>query len=494
MKKKKLIIIIAASVLALAILACAAIAAAAMATPAVYDNTFVGGLGEKFERLNTVEGRKIVIVGGSSAAFGLDSTLIEKYTGMPVVNFGLYAALGTKLMMDLSRANIGPGDVVVLAPEMDAQTMSLYFNPDATLMAMDGNFGMLTHLRGGNLFSLLGAMPRFAGEKIGYLTSGEKPTGSGAYDSSYFNEQGDLTYPRPENVMGMYYDPNTMIHLSADMPAPEFIAYINEYVQFCRSQGAEIYFGFCPMNEMALAEGTTPESIAAFEDHLKTVLGCSLLGTASDHIFSAEFFFDSNFHLNDAGVKHHTVTLVKELLLAIGIPAFVNEELPAAPALPEKSIRYFGDADENAQYFTFELTEFGQRITGLTEAGKVQKTLTMPVAYDGYRVALLGEGALKDGTCEKLIIPAGFEQFITETTSSMMTLENGSFIGASSLKELWIYNRHEATVMPPASFEGVSKDFVVHVPDGSSYGEGYFWGERKLNGINLIFIQDITMN
>ena len=75
----------------------------------------------------------------------------------------------------------------------------------------------------------------------------------------------------------------------------------------------------------------------------------------------------------------------------------------------------------------------------------------------------------------------------------MMTIENDAFIGASALKELWIYNRHEATVMPPVSFEGVHKDFVVHVPDGSSYGEGYFWGERKLNGVNLVFIQDIIM-
>ena len=75
----------------------------------------------------------------------------------------------------------------------------------------------------------------------------------------------------------------------------------------------------------------------------------------------------------------------------------------------------------------------------------------------------------------------------------MRAHENDAFVGASGLKELWIYNRHEATVMPPVSFEGVHKDFVVHVPDGSSYGEGYFWGERKLNGVNLIFIQDIIM-
>ena len=42
---------------------------------------------------------------------------------MPVVNFGLYANLGTKLMLDLSRSGIGAGDVIVVAPEMNEQTL-----------------------------------------------------------------------------------------------------------------------------------------------------------------------------------------------------------------------------------------------------------------------------------------------------------------------------------------------------------------------------------
>ncbi|MBE6559541.1 MAG: hypothetical protein E7662_00330 [Ruminococcaceae bacterium] len=489
--KKNIIRIIAA--LLVLIMPLGILVLAAYATPSVYDATFVGALDEKFDRLTSLEGKKIVIVGGSSAAFGIDSAMIEKYTGLPVVNFGLYAALGTKIMMDISRPGIGAGDVVVLAPEMDPQTLSLYFNSDSALTAMDGNFSMARYIRGDNKLSLLGATWRFGAEKLQYLLTDTRPAASGAYDSSYFNEYGDLTYPRAENVMGMYYDPNTPIDLRAETVDAEFIDYVNEYIRYCEKQGATVYFGFCPMNEMALTEETTAESISAFEKFLADSLTCPILGSASDHIYTAEYFYDSNFHCNDVGVKLHTVALVKELLLALGIPAFVKEEIPEAPALPDIDIRYFGDADENAVYFTYEMTDFGYRITGLTELGKQQKTLTMPICYEGYRVSLLGANALSGGICEKFIIPAAFEQFISEVTSSMMTIENDAFIGASALKELWIYNRHEATVMPPVSFEGVHKDFVVHVPDGSSYGEGYFWGERKLNGVNLVFIQDIIM-
>lgn len=491
--KKKTIVILAAALAAVLVLGFFAPTILIAVTPDVYENAFVGALDEKYERLTSLDEKKLVIVGGSSTAFGIDSAMLEKYTGMPVVNFGLYAALGTKLMLDLSRPGIGEGDVVILAPEMDAKTLSMYFNPESTLMAMDGRPGMAGHVRGSDRFSLFTAAWGFAGEKLSYLSSGEYPAGSGAYDSSYFNEYGDLTYPREENVMGMYYDPNTMIDLTGDIFDPEFLAYMNDYIGFCQSKGASVYYAFCPMNEMALTEGTDDARLAAFEAFVDENIACERISFADDHIFPAEYFYDSNFHLNDAGVQHHTLALLKEILLATENPVFLSVELPAAPELPEKSIRYFGEADENAQYFTFEMTEFGYRITGLTEAGKTQTTLTMPIAYDGYRVALLGEGALAGSAAEKLIIPAAFEQFITETTASMMTLENGSFTGASKLKELWIYNRHEATVMPPASFEGVHKEFTVHVPDGSSYGEGYFWGERKLNGVNLIFRYDIEM-
>ena len=84
----------------------------AVALPEQYGNVFTSRLSEKYDRLNSIDEPKVIVVGGSSVAFGLDSELLEEYMGMPVVNFGLYAALGTKVMMDLSRSNIGEGDII----------------------------------------------------------------------------------------------------------------------------------------------------------------------------------------------------------------------------------------------------------------------------------------------------------------------------------------------------------------------------------------------
>ena len=175
-----------------------------------FDESFVGALDEKIERLMSIEEDKIVIIGGSSVAFGYDSRIIEKYTEMPVVNFGLYAALGTKLMLDLSRDGIKEGDLVIIAPELDAQTLSLYFSASTTLRALDGAPKYFTAIPSTHTLSLLGASWDFAAEKFNYKLFGA-PSPEGVYNSRNINEYGDVDYYREANVMTQYYDPNILI-------------------------------------------------------------------------------------------------------------------------------------------------------------------------------------------------------------------------------------------------------------------------------------------
>ena len=106
----------------LLLLPIAAVAASGFLVPAQFEMTFLGEFDDKVERLQNTDGPKIVIVGGSSVAFGVDAELLEQTLGMPVVNFGLYATLGTKTMLDYSKSAVGEGDIIVIAPEMNAQT------------------------------------------------------------------------------------------------------------------------------------------------------------------------------------------------------------------------------------------------------------------------------------------------------------------------------------------------------------------------------------
>ena len=139
----------------------------AVGIPAKYDATYMGELKYKARRLSSVGGPKIVLVGGSAAAFGADSALIEKeFPNYEVVNFGMYAALGSRMMLDLAQPGIGEGDIVIFMPEINEQTLSDFTDGTYALQGLDGAWDLLGRIRPDLYPSVLGAMPAFAIPKV----------------------------------------------------------------------------------------------------------------------------------------------------------------------------------------------------------------------------------------------------------------------------------------------------------------------------------------
>ncbi len=448
----------------------------ALSLPPQYNETFVGVLDEKIELLEELEGPKIVVVGGSSVAFGLDSELLSSYTGMPVVNFGLYAALGTKLMLDLSSGRVGEGDVVVIAPELDSQTLSLYFNSDTTLRALDGSPEYLRDIPIEHTFSLLSSTWSLATEKLGYIADGNPPRPDGIYRASSFNSFGDVSAKRAENIMLNYYDPQAPVSLCEDILDDEFVDYLNDYIKECRRRGASVYFSFCPVNEMALDDSSdTAEERAEFSTALREALDCPIISEIEEYVLEAGYFYDTNFHLNTAGARKRTLTLAGDLLLELGIPKKV-EQPPEAPPLPAFDFRDF-EVDENAEYFIYEpLSNGAYMIVGVKDEYKNEKSLTLPRAYNTYKVTQIGASAFAGTALEELIIPSD---------TSLRYIMNGAFLGAGNLKSLVIHYENEADIKPPDDFVGVASGFKVYVPEGSDYSTGYFWSERGLTFVTI---------
>ena len=441
-------------------------------TPPQYSNTFVGALNEKYDRLNSIDEPKLVVLGGSSVVFGVDSEIIEKYTGMPVVNFGLYAALGTKLMLDLSRSAIGEGDVVVLSPELDPQTMSLYFSADQTFKALDDDYSLFWEIGVDNKLSLLGGMWRFAAEKLKTIRSGRVIDPTGVYNSKSFDERGDLIYPTPENTMIGYYDSNKVVSLTKDMLDTEFIDYLNDYIAYCERRGATVLFAYCPINERALerpyeTEEENAQARREFHNYLASKLDCEIIGSIEEAIMDAAYFYDSNFHLNDAGRRSRTIRLTKDILFGLDMPVAVTEEEPKKPLLSDSDTRYFGN-DPNVNDFSYELLEDGTyAITRVTYAGQEKSVLTLPLGYNGVKVSTILVGAFREVIAEKVIIPAD---------TNIRVIEDGAFAD-DSVSALYIYFDRADLIDPPANFLGANSNFKIYVPAGSSYDTDPAWAK-----------------
>ena len=72
----------------------------------------------KLARAESLAGqRKLVLVSGSNALFGLDSGRLERAWGLPVFNGAVNAGLLLPYVLESSKALIGPGDVVLMPLE-----------------------------------------------------------------------------------------------------------------------------------------------------------------------------------------------------------------------------------------------------------------------------------------------------------------------------------------------------------------------------------------
>ena len=72
---------------------------------------------EKCKLLRSVPSPRIILVGGSNLAFGINSKRMADSLGITVINNGLHAGLGLKFILDDVVKYVRKGDIVVIAPE-----------------------------------------------------------------------------------------------------------------------------------------------------------------------------------------------------------------------------------------------------------------------------------------------------------------------------------------------------------------------------------------
>ena len=318
--------------------------------PVQFGDTFMGELKRKYERLKETSGKRIVLVGGSGVAFDCDSALMDDFfPSYEIVNFGMYAGLGTKAVMDLSENYIHEGDIVILSPEQGEQTFSDYFNGEYMWQAADGAFGMLRDLKSENFDAMLGNFPRFALEKLNYVMKGQKPQTDSIYQKKSFNTYGDIELDTcRENILPNGYDVNQKVRFTEDVVQPEFMDYMNDWAKRLEKKGAVVWYRYCPVNKLSVED---MDDLAAYDVFLRQKLDFPVIGNPENSLMEAEWFFDTNFHLNQPGKEVNTVQLIRDMKAMLGDDRAVTVELP------EKPHRTWGDVSAETRIWTAKDSE-----------------------------------------------------------------------------------------------------------------------------------------
>ena len=446
--------------------------AAGESVPDRRQNAFTAVLNDKYRLLGSVPGPRIVFIGGSSLPFGLKSARIEEAFGRPVIDFGVYASLGTKVMAELALPLLCEGDLVVLAPETDAQTYSLYFNAGVLWEAGSEERGMFRHLEWPEKTELFYHYFGWLADRIRLSGSEDIPEGT-LYARSSFDRFGDLAYPREGNLMPGGFDASQPVTLEG-LQNDAFFDWIEAWTARAEAKGARVFFSFSPVN--AAAVRFSAQEASDLEAYIDSRLPGKRLGLLADFTYEPELFYNTNYHLNDAGARIHTEKLIGLLAEAGPLPAPVppgpppslepssaSETVPDASA-PAETLPY----DPNAEGFVIEEIGGFLYVTGLKDAWKDRTELTLPAAFAGRPVSGLGAYALSGSRAEHLVIPGCYRMF-----------DLFVFAGCPQLAriDLGLTDPGASSVPLNGLFDGASPQLKVYVPSGTytAYSSDYNW-------------------
>lgn len=442
---------------------------AGAALPDYYQDSYYAELSLMYRRLKDTEGPKIVVVGGSNVAFGLDSALLERllaekgfdYTVCP---FGLYAAVGVSAMLDLSQNTLNVGDIVILALEPSSETMSAYFGATAFWKCAENAPELLLAISRDKQAALFGNYIPYLQERYDIFTSGILPKVEGVYAKDSFNERCDLIFDRAGNAMPLGYDTAAPVDLAAVTVAEDFAQQVNKYCQEVEKVGARVCLSFSPVNRTALV-GDVQESTNTFFHLCNSTFDCPVISNPNSYIMDSGWFYDSNFHLNSAGAVVRTCTLAEDILAYLGCYKEMVYDLPEMPG----SIAAAYESTAEAGYFSYEAiadqngSALGYRISGLTQSGLVRTELTVPAAYEGRPVVGFTTDALAGAVVlEQLRLPESIE-----------SLPDGLFRECPVLTQLILEHRSQPCSVTEHTFD-FADQVKVFVPSEvySMYRDG----------------------
>ena len=438
-------------------------AAVVLGESSLYEDTYLAGLKLKRDLLNQKDRKRLIFIGGSSLPFGLRSELIEKeLPEYHVVNFGLYGALGTECMLDLALPYIQDEDLVLLSFEQNKQTLSSYFSGHIFLQAANDCKDAFFDLDERDRNAVLGSGVSFAQEKFSYWSASSKPQGDGAYQKQYFEAHGDLVYDGASgNAMAERYDPNQLVSFDVSWWEESFIKEVNWFTEEVQKKGAKTYYWFAPINQKSV------QNLYELDDYcvsLAEKIKCPILGDPHASVFDEGYFFDSNFHLNNAGANNNTRRFVRDYKAEFGITSKTNIEVMDIPSAIVPEVEE-GDNSDRACFVVESKTDHAV-VTGLSKEGLKRSGLILPATENGLPITEFSVSTFQNNSVIESI----------RLQNNLRAIPDYAFSGATNLKRI------ELTSLNPATYQigshlldGTDADIYVPKEAVGRYRSHYFF-------------------
>ncbi|MDR1324439.1 MAG: hypothetical protein LBK00_00195 [Treponema sp.] len=298
-------------------------------------NSYTRAILDKHQRLMETAAPRLVLVGGSNLAFGIDSEMLQNGLGILVVNTGLHAGFGLARMLDDIALFLQSGDTLVIAPEYshftstwngelaawnlvsDTRRYSLlvsdtFIAPEYQHLAdtWNGNSGAglmsdisNSFLAETRLYGLPRAFPEYVRDKVlALLPHQPNPL---AYTRDGFNEYGD--YIKHFGIENQPFTPA----LPLEPLNPQYLARFFQFVAAFTNRGIRVILTYPSYEEVSFY--TNVSRIHELDTVFRARENITVISTPDDYCFHTAFFYDSVYHLNEHGRAVRSEQLLRDL-------------------------------------------------------------------------------------------------------------------------------------------------------------------------------------
>ncbi len=262
---------------------------------------------DKERLLETAPGHRMILVGGSSVAFGVDSSRLQQAFSDRwfVVNTGLHGGLGLSFMLAMVTPFVRPGDTIVLAPEY-----SLLYDIHTDHTALNEALGEYPGAwRYAPWFTgelqpsvILLTVQKRVNRFLGLTSEPDDPV----YRRTAFDAHGDMVghLGRPGGRLA------NLDRLAYRDPAPQAMRLLNEFYTRTLAKGARIFLTFPPYPQVLRDPDVTASE---WLQRIRSSTPIPVISNPDDYLFPLDSFFDTVYHLNERGREQRTRRLIHDL-------------------------------------------------------------------------------------------------------------------------------------------------------------------------------------
>ncbi|MCC6300841.1 MAG: hypothetical protein IT314_16265 [Anaerolineales bacterium] len=264
--------------------------------------------------LRDIPSPRIIIVGGSNVAFGIDAELMEKELGIPVINDGLHVALGIAPINEI-KAHLRSGDIVIISLEYYNFTdlQSFYGQPQYLADWVEFSPERIWYLHEPykqmpSIFAM--ALERKVNRQLNYYLYGFSfEAGRNFYSGDLFDEHGDFIGHLGEGADKKFDVADSVYPINL---IEEAYLYLEDFNQYAKSKGALVFYE-AQAHRQTNCDRTGEKHLNRFFNLLKSRTTIPLLTNRDQLCLPDDYFYDTPYHLNEQGRKIRTERLIENL-------------------------------------------------------------------------------------------------------------------------------------------------------------------------------------